>query len=52
VTAADFPFHQMVDPLEANYLEREVTFDTDDVMSSQGVFRRHLRRSAGAERDG
>lgn len=38
VTAADFPFHQMEDPAEENYLEREVTFDLDDVMSSQGVF--------------
>lgn len=28
----------MEDPLEENYLRREVTFDTDDVMSSQGVF--------------
>ncbi len=38
MTAADFPFHQMVDPLEENILRRQVTFDTDDVMSSQGVF--------------
>lgn len=38
ITAADFPFHQMVDPLEENYIKREVTFDTDDVMSSQGSF--------------
>ncbi len=38
VTAADFPFHQLADPLEENYLEREVVFDTDDVLSSQGVF--------------
>ncbi len=38
VTAGDFPFHQLADPLMENFKEREVTFDTDDVMSDQGVF--------------
>lgn len=35
--AADFPFHQLADP---NNRDSTVTFDTDDVTSSQGVFRR------------
>jgi cytochrome c peroxidase len=37
LTTADFPFHQLADPLDRN---SAVTFDTDDVVSSQGVFRR------------
>jgi cytochrome c peroxidase len=35
--AADFPFHQLQNPLDRN---SPVIFDTDDVVSSQGVFRR------------
>jgi cytochrome c peroxidase len=34
---ADFPFHQLADPNDAN---SKVLFDTDDVVSSQGVFHR------------
>jgi cytochrome c peroxidase len=34
---ADFPFHQLSDPSDAN---SNVLFDTDDVVSSQGVFQR------------
>jgi len=37
LTAADFPFHQLSNPLDRN---STVVFDTDDVVSSQGVFRR------------
>jgi cytochrome c peroxidase len=35
LTAADFPFHQLADPLDRNSL---VVFDTNDVASSQGTF--------------
>src|SRR5690349_19515421 len=37
LNARDFPFHQLSDPLDAN---SGVLFDTPDVVSSQGVFRR------------
>lgn len=37
-TAADFPFHKLADPLESNYINREIRFDTDDVLGSQGAF--------------
>ena len=33
----DFPFHQLADPLDRN---SKVLYDTDDVVSSQGVFNR------------
>ena len=36
---ADFPFHQLLDPLDRN---SQVLFDTDDVVSSQGVFHRDM----------
>lgn len=35
LTAADYPFHRLADPLDR---DSEVLFDTDDVTSSQGVF--------------
>lgn len=35
--ATDFPYHQLKDPNDRN---SAITFDTDDVTSSQGVFRR------------
>lgn len=35
LTAADFPFHRLADPLDRN---SAVLFDTDDVVSSQGSF--------------
>lgn len=35
LTAADFPFHQLSNPLDRN---SDVLFDTPDVVSSQGVF--------------
>jgi cytochrome c peroxidase len=38
LTAADFPFHKLADPLETNYMKREVLFDTDDVVGSIGTF--------------
>jgi cytochrome c peroxidase len=39
VIAADFPFHQVEFPEENNFNNRgNVLFDTDDVLSSQGVF--------------
>lgn len=37
LTRADFPFHQLADPTDR---ESAVQFDTNDVTSSQGVFRR------------
>ena len=33
----DFPFHQLANPLDRN---SEILYDTDDVVSSQGVFNR------------
>ncbi|HEY6006280.1 MAG TPA: cytochrome c peroxidase [Anaeromyxobacter sp.] len=38
LVAADFPFHQLADPLNNDFGTRTVTFDTDDVTSSMGVF--------------
>jgi cytochrome c peroxidase len=38
LTAADFPFHQLADPLETNYGKRDVLFDTDDIVGSIGTF--------------
>lgn len=35
IKSADFPFHQLADPTDRN---SAITFDTDDVLSSQGVF--------------
>lgn len=35
--ASDFPYHQLADPADRN---SAVVFDTDDVTSSEGVFRR------------
>lgn len=32
LTAADFPFHELADPLETNYMKRDVLFDTDDAV--------------------
>jgi cytochrome c peroxidase len=45
VTASDFPFHRLSNPADAS---STVLFDTDDVLSSQGVF----RGSFGAIRPG
>ncbi|MBI2906265.1 MAG: hypothetical protein HYX92_01275 [Chloroflexi bacterium] len=39
LTPNDFPFHQLVDPQREDYPTRVVTRDTNDVVSSQGVFR-------------
>jgi len=56
----DFPFHQISDPLDAN---SALLFDTDDVASSQGVYRRdvvvpgedgeehHVSDSRGSKKD-
>jgi cytochrome c peroxidase len=38
LTAADFPFHVLADPLQTNYMNREVLFDTDDIVGSIGTF--------------
>src|SRR5262245_8578388 len=35
----DFPFHVLADPEEENFLDRIVLFSTDDIVSSQGVFK-------------
>lgn len=51
LTAADFPFHQLANPLDRNSL---VVFDTNDVVSSQGVFRadfEHLNVDSPKNRD-
>jgi cytochrome c peroxidase len=39
---SDYPFHQLTDPLQTSYRDREVIFDTDDVTSSQGVLARNF----------
>jgi cytochrome c peroxidase len=39
LVAADFPFHQLEDPEENNFLSRVVLKDTNDVVSSMGVLR-------------
>jgi cytochrome c peroxidase len=36
---ADFPFHRLQNPEEANFNLRMEAFDSDDVVSSQGVFK-------------
>jgi cytochrome c peroxidase len=38
LVAGDFPFHKLADPLQTNYMNREVLFDTDDVVGSIGTF--------------
>jgi len=38
LVAADFPFHQLADPEENNFLNRTLLRDTDDVASSMGAF--------------
>ncbi|MFN0244228.1 MAG: cytochrome-c peroxidase [Planctomycetota bacterium] len=47
----DFPFHQLLDPEDQNYSAREVLFDSDDVVSSQGVFRSTFVGISGAAKD-
>ncbi len=37
-TASDWPFHKLADPLQTNYMNRDVLFDTDDVVGSIGTF--------------
>jgi cytochrome c peroxidase len=34
----DFPFHEVADPLDTSYMNREVLFDTDDPVGSIGTF--------------
>ena len=36
--AEDFPFHELADPLQTNYMNRDVLFDTDDVVGSIGTY--------------
>ncbi len=38
LTAADYPFHELADPLETDYMKRDVLFDTDDITASMGAF--------------
>ncbi len=42
LTEQDFPFHQLANPINNNFSTRAVTFDTDDVVSSMGVFARNF----------
>jgi cytochrome c peroxidase len=48
LVAGDFPFHQLVDPEQATF-PKIVAFDTDDVASSQGVFRAQFNGFAEGE---
>jgi cytochrome c peroxidase len=47
LTAADFPFYRLLVPDERNFDERVVLFETDDVVSSQGVFRAEFEGLSG-----
>jgi cytochrome c peroxidase len=38
VTINDFPFHKLADPLKEDFNHRVILSDTNDVISSQGVF--------------
>ncbi len=38
LTRGDFPFHQLADPQKEDYNHRVIVHDTNDIVSSQGVF--------------
>src|SRR3989442_8283122 len=48
ITAADFPFHQLADP---DNNASQVVFDTDDIVGSQGVFKRQFNGLTGTAED-
>src|SRR5437773_2891468 len=48
---SDFPFHVLVDPEERSFLGREVLRDTNDVASSQGVFKALFGGVSGGAND-
>jgi len=49
--AADFPFHLLADPDNTNFLGRYVLRDTNDVVSSQGVFKAQFVGTSGSATD-
>ncbi len=51
LSADDFPFHQLLDPEEEDFDERVVTFDSDDVVSSQGVSGANFVGLSGTAKD-
>lgn len=51
LVASDFPFHELEDPEERSFLGREVRRDTNDVASSQGVFKALFDGVSGGAND-
>ena len=47
LTEEDYPFYRLLVPDERNFDERVVLFETDDVVSSQGVFRAQFEGLSG-----
>jgi cytochrome c peroxidase len=51
LTADDYPFYRLLVPDERNFDERVVLFETDDVVSSQGVFKAQFEGLNGSAAD-
>ncbi len=51
LTAEDYPFYHLEVPDERNFEERVVLFETDDVVSSQGVFKAQFEGLNGSAAD-
>ncbi|NOT29809.1 MAG: cytochrome C peroxidase [Planctomycetes bacterium] len=51
LTAADYPFYKLLVPDERNFDERVVLFETDDVVSSQGVSQAEFEGLSGTFAD-
>jgi cytochrome c peroxidase len=51
LTADDYPFYRLLVPDERNFDERVVLFETDDVVSSQGVFKAEFEGLSGTAAD-
>jgi len=51
LTAEDYPFYKLLVPDERNFDERVVLFETDDVVSSQGVQRAQFTGLSGSVAD-
>ena len=52
LTATDFPFHQLLIPEQRSFLGRQVLRDTNDIASSQGVFKAVFGSVGGATDQG
>jgi cytochrome c peroxidase len=51
LTTEDYPFYRLLVPDERNFEERVVLFESDDVVSSQGVFRAEFAGLSGTFAD-